>query len=332
METAWQMWLSVRLEKQKVFFERRMNRQQQQQQQSQSRGRSLSAFPSGGSGGGSGSTTRLAQSHSAAAAPEEEEDTGSGGGGGTPTTTTTTAPTTLVPAAEVHMEGHSDILSKSQVKALEGALPGHHQGYKWVLLYSIRQQGASLLTLFNRTRRQRPTLVVLRDSGGGIFGGFATDAWVDRAGKGSDVMARALNAYYGDGESFVFSVKEDGDVMRYRWTGNNFYFQVSNRDGLGMGGGGGFAWFVDGDLAQGSSGECDTFGTPPEGLSSSSKGKGSFDCVDFEVWGFKFGGDLPPPPCGVLSPVKGASRGGSKTQGIGGGGGGSSGGSMIHTV
>lgn len=37
----------------------------------------------------------------------------------------------------------------------------------------------------------------------------------------------------------------------YRWSRRNRYFQLAGPDGVGMGGGGSFAWFLDGSLCLG---------------------------------------------------------------------------------
>ncbi len=62
-------------------------------------------------------------------------------------------------------------------------------------------------------------------------------------------------AYYGDGESFVWAFLRDaGDAAEerleaFKWSTDNSYFQLSNtRDGLAMGGGGAFALLIDPEL------------------------------------------------------------------------------------
>jgi hypothetical protein len=100
---------------------------------------------------------------------------------------------------------------------------------------------------------------VLKDMQGGVFGGFATRGWTEKG-----------ESYYGDGESFVWSLvgeagTEGGAALRrYGWSTENSYFQLSTpKDGLAMGGGGSFALFVDPELLNGSSGACETFLSAP---------------------------------------------------------------------
>jgi hypothetical protein len=66
----------------------------------------------------------------------------------------------------------------------------------------------------------------------------------------------------------------------YRWAHRNKYFQLATPDGLGMGGGGHFAFYVDGELSSGSSGNCATFLSPV--LSKTEH----FQCILLELWVF----------------------------------------------
>lgn len=90
--------------------------------------------------------------------------------------------------------------------------------------------------------------------------------------------------YYGDGESFVFSM-EEGSKERfdaYKWKeGNNEYFVLSNDEALAMGGNG-FAFFLDGDLFTGTTGASKTFGNEVNLLGGVGEEDFSVDCV--ELW------------------------------------------------
>jgi hypothetical protein len=65
---------------------------------------------------------------------------------------------------------------------------------------------------------------------------------------------------------------------QYKWSRRNKYFQFLAGEGLAMGGGGTFAWFLDADLCYGASGLCDTFLSPP--LSTTER----FTVIALEVW------------------------------------------------
>ena len=92
-------------------------------------------------------------------------------------------------------------------------------------------------------------LIVIEDSWGYVFGGFI----------GQQMMER--HRFYGTGESFVFSLRPH--AVKYRWSGRNEYFCLSDGLRLAMGAGtdasGGFAFSLDEDLDAGISNESDTF-------------------------------------------------------------------------
>ena len=52
---------------------------------------------------------------------------------------------------------------------------------------TLTGDGASLTTFFRKAKRREPTLLVLRATGGEVFGGFASKAWHDKGevSKGS---------------------------------------------------------------------------------------------------------------------------------------------------
>ena len=72
----------------------------------------------------------------------------------------------------------------------------------------------------------------------------------------------------------------DETVGIYRWSGLNDFFMFTGTDPpfIAMGGGGAFAWRLDGSLRFGTSGECSTYQSPP--LASQK----AFEANLFEVW------------------------------------------------
>ena len=166
----------------------------------------------------------------------------------------------------------SDVLAEARygpklVPKIEAFLPMRLRGYDWTMLYSLAQHGSSLQTLMRKTRGQRSTLVVVETCKGEIFGGFATTAWT------------SSTSYYGSGESFVFTTVPAFEV--FNWKKTNSMFMFSNNESIAMGGGGGFAWFLNEDLSQGSTASCETFGNRPLATEH------HFDVANVEVWGFE---------------------------------------------
>merc|ERR1711871_362057 len=91
------------------------------------------------------------------------------------------------------------------------------------------------------------------------------------------------HGFYGTGESFVFSLRPH--AVKYRWSGRNEYFCLSDGLRLAMGAGtdasGGFAFSLDEDLDAGISNESDTFNNKV--LASNE----FFRCMNIEVWTFE---------------------------------------------
>jgi hypothetical protein len=70
-------------------------------------------------------------------------------------------------------------------------------------------------------------------------------------------------------------------LSRYEWTGVNRYFMLAKEKRIAMGGGqqGNFAFALDADMKNGSSGPCHTFASP------CLSGDTLFSCRLLELWG-----------------------------------------------
>ena len=149
--------------------------------------------------------------------------------------------------------------------------PKARHNERWTLLYSTACDGISLSTLFRANQTaggSGPALMLIRDDGGGIFGAYTSDRW----------RREKIGRCYGNGEAFVFRVIPQR--VRHSWTQANYLFQSGSTASLSLGGGSHFAIWLDGDLHNGTSGTCETFGS--ETLSSAPE----FRIASLEVWGF----------------------------------------------
>lgn len=167
------------------------------------------------------------------------------------------------------LRGESQILTQSIIAKLEASLPDNYQGYDWSLVYGTMRNGENLELLYQLCANHQATLLVVKDVGGTVFGGFNTTTW------------KIEPQYYGTGESFLFTFKDGFKV--YNWSKKNKYFMLASDDSLAMGGGGdgGFAFFLDGDLKAGTSAKCETYDS--ECLASAE----DFKCAFVEVWTFQ---------------------------------------------
>uniref|UniRef100_A0A0A0LGR3 TLDc domain-containing protein n=1 Tax=Cucumis sativus TaxID=3659 RepID=A0A0A0LGR3_CUCSA len=149
------------------------------------------------------------------------------------------------------------LLKKEHAWHLGGALP-QHELEEWRLLYHSAVNGLSFTTfLGNITNDGGPTMLIVKDKEGYIYGGYASQAW-ERHGD-----------FYGDLKSFLFQLypkaaifKPTGANNHIQWCAVNFSSD-SIPNGIGFGGRvNHFGLFVSASFDQGETFECTTFGSP----------------------------------------------------------------------
>ena len=84
---------------------------------------------------------------------------------------------------------------------------------QWKLAYDSREHGASMAALMNSVENMGPSLLLVEDTSGAVFGGYAADAWTPNG------------QFYGatGHDSFVFSLQPQ--VAMYHSTGCSENFQ-----------------------------------------------------------------------------------------------------------
>ncbi|KAG1668813.1 hypothetical protein FOA52_004907 [Chlamydomonas sp. UWO 241] len=144
---------------------------------------------------------------------------------------------------------------------LSGCLPAD-QRVAWCCVFSSQRDGRSFNTMMGRLAGcQAPSLLLVRDSQGYVFGGYAAAPW---AKSGS---------FFGDHTTFVFRLLPQLEVFRatgyndqFQWCGAGFRELPS---GVGFGGAaaksvqGQFALYLDSSLDSGMSRPVSTFGNEP---------------------------------------------------------------------
>ncbi|KAL1449551.1 hypothetical protein WDU94_002044 [Cyamophila willieti] len=140
---------------------------------------------------------------------------------------------------------------RSHRKQLCRHLPARAEGYTWTLVFSTSQHGFSLSSLYRKMNRiDSPILLFIQDTDCNVFGALTSCA------------LKTSDHFYGTGESLLFSFTPDLQV--YNWTGDNMYFIKGNNESLSIGAGDGkFGLWLDGDLYQGRSEPCSTYGNEP---------------------------------------------------------------------
>ena len=160
----------------------------------------------------------------------------------------------------------STLLNISNISYLLSNLPTRFLLKDWKLLYNTVTDGTSLNQFYRKLSNKGPTVTVLQDKNGYIFGVFIAESW------------HKSTSHFGNGETFVF--KLEPEVKIFRWFEDNDYFAYAKADFIAIGGGSNYAIRLDNDLNKGVSGYCETFHSPC--LASYN----NFELQKLEVWGF----------------------------------------------
>ncbi|CAL8262723.1 unnamed protein product [Merluccius merluccius] len=166
-------------------------------------------------------------------------------------------PTLLPPCRETPWSQLKCLLDLPTLMFLAPQLPDRYSA-PWRLLFSTQLHGESFSRMVAGLTRRGPTLLLIRDSRGHVFGAFASQAW------------EVKPQFQGDSRCFLFTVSPQLQV--YTATGYNQHFMYLNQNqqtmpnGLGMGGQHGyFGLWLDSDFGRGHSRarpKCTTYGSP----------------------------------------------------------------------
>eukprot|EP00056_Hartaetosiga_gracilis_P005621 m.86913 g.86913 ORF g.86913 m.86913 type:complete len:740 (-) comp12227_c0_seq5:214-2433(-) len=140
---------------------------------------------------------------------------------------------------------------------------------KLSLIYSSVEHGISLHTLYRHAAlNPGPSLLIVSDVNEYVFGSYVSNTW------------EITDRFYGSGESFLFTIKPEVNI--FKWTGENNYVMMGEKEALVVGGGGGkFGLWLDEEFNHGCSEPCPTFAN--ECLASSNQ----FTINKVELWGFE---------------------------------------------
>nr|XP_036229223.1 nuclear receptor coactivator 7 isoform X9 [Bactrocera oleae] len=147
--------------------------------------------------------------------------------------------------------GTTEILTEEHREKLCGHLPARAEGYSWSLIFSTSQHGFSLNSLYRKMQKlESPILIVIQDTENNVFGALTS------------CSLHVSDHFYGTGESLLYKFNPSFKV--FHWTGENLYFIKGNMESLSIGAGDGrFGLWLDGDLNQGRSQSCSTYGNEP---------------------------------------------------------------------
>lgn len=96
---------------------------------------------------------------------------------------------------------------------------------EWERLFSVDVDGISLKTFYKNMHEHTATILLIQDTNGWRFGGYAAHDW------------EVNKHFYGTGESFLFTFKDSDEQMEnYKWAGVNDNIQYSDDKSIALGG------------------------------------------------------------------------------------------------
>lgn len=118
-------------------------------------------------------------------------------------------------------------------------------------LFSVQVSMASVsIACTGKWPRLRVPYLVIEDTEGNVFGALTS------------CSLHVSDHFYGTGESLLFRFTPR--FQAFNWTGDNVYFIKGNNESLAIGAGDGkFGLWLDGDLYQGRTQSCSTYGNEP---------------------------------------------------------------------
>eukprot|EP01080_Neovahlkampfia_damariscottae_P002871 gene2871-4714_t len=168
----------------------------------------------------------------------------------------------------IHMKKEC-ILNDRKRMELSKLVPLRFKQRNWDLIYSTFENGTLLNTMNrNMENSKGPFFIIILTTKQEILGCFL------------DISSLEIETnYYGGGETFVFNWNEKYDtIQKFKWTKKNDFLLLSNGKSIYVGGGvtSKPAIYISDDLLRGSTGQCDTFDSPP--LTNE---------IDFEIFGIQ---------------------------------------------
>ena len=164
-------------------------------------------------------------------------------------------------------------------------LPPPLRHRRWELLFNTSEHGCSIKSILSRCAGAGPTVILVRDRQGHVFGAFAAESW----------RQHPEPHFYGNGDSVLLSTWPKG-FNSWRWNreSGSRSFQCAAIDFIAFGSGGHFGLWLDKSLSFGSTGRCETYDNEPltehrvrGGLDEPHRGDSAFEVLEVQVWGFK---------------------------------------------
>ena len=163
------------------------------------------------------------------------------------------------------LDGSSNILTPAEIDTLRVNLPIREKQLPWHLIYSMREHGVSLDTLYSKCEKKKPLIMIVQAHDKTRFGAFLSQG-LYKSGS-----------FYGSAESFVFTFHPLLAV--YKSSGKNNYYTIASDHDISIGNSEiGAAIYLGDKMEKGFSDNCDTFASPR--LTT----KSPYKVYDVEIW------------------------------------------------
>ena len=111
-----------------------------------------------------------------------------------------------------------------RLELIRNHLPSTYKCRPWTLLFSTASDGTSMKTFYRRNKDWLATVIVIKDTNGNVFGGYASSTWAPH------------ESYFGTGESFLFKLYPTPDVYLWNFSSNS-HFMLAKNNHIEMGSG-----------------------------------------------------------------------------------------------
>ena len=233
---------------------------------------------------------------------EDEYENGYGGGG--------TLPFQIIGTSAQDASARPHVLSPPLMESLQQFLPFRLTGENFWLKYSLVRDGASMHTFLKHARNAKSSILAVETTDGEVFGSFTSDCWRKNwnfFGSADSFLWRMRHVRGCKSRSIIDQAHRESEIDVFPYTGENNSIQYCINDRLAVGGGHveptkdakqqqddkeedhpikdhewGYGLCLQGDLLEGTSSPCLTFGSPS--LSRVHADGSRFEVINVELW------------------------------------------------
>ncbi|KAL7562269.1 hypothetical protein ACA910_004073 [Epithemia clementina (nom. ined.)] len=237
---------------------------------------------------------------------EDEYENGYGGGG--------TLPFQIIGTSANDQSARPHVLSPPLMESIQQFLPFSLTGENFWLKYSLVRDGASMYTFLKHARNAKSSILAVETTDGEVFGAFTSECWRKNwnfYGSDESFLWRMRHSRGEKSRSIIDQAHRESEIDVFPFTGENNNVQYCINGRLAVGGSNvaindaeeneeaqqsehdkmndafkdhewGYGLCLQGDLLEGTSSPCLTFGSPS--LSRVHADGSLFEIMNLELW------------------------------------------------